>query len=738
MRKHVLSLLMVVFYGVGVAQVNDVSITVTPQIGYSWFDKKSTVENGTMYGVQAGFGFGKVMELRGIWERSWDLKQNFGKYESDIQSLFPSFNFEGRTIKVQRIGGEFKTNLPVGGFSPYLLLGTGVQTFETNLTSNGGKYKNENLYGTGGLGLKFALGDRTTFNLEGRGLVYNMNPGSLLYNPGGTSEFDEWIENTDRSTMYNWSIMAGLQFYLGGRVEDELDALDRAYLRRFSGGLSGTKVTLSPGGAYINFHGDAAYRDTYLLGGVLGIDFSNFAGLQAYYYRAAHDEKISFDFDHLEMFGADFVGKLNVPRGIVPYISVGGGYLQVRDDYQGAPDFDLSGQVTGLRNAESGYFAKGGVGVEIPLSKYVQVFGGANLLLTMQDQESEVTELRHTDQLQKHTMYNAGLRLNIGARADTDRAAERAYQRRFADERSEYDALVASLEADLKEAYAQNDAEKVMQIMTEKKTVDSLQQIDRQPRSEEGSRIRLTPQELEALIQRVLEGVNKEEELTVEERLERLESLLMSSAESTGQIVPRVGEPQRIIQSETSVSPANQALINEISQLRKELEAQNRRIQNQPTQTPQTINVVPSQTEAAPRVTTTPEVRERHLQPGWTPYIGVNFGEATTFNLGVRGFYGFANTNLMFMPEGYFAIDDGVGFGLSANGVLPFRTNDAGLTPYAGVGVGIHTLGGDLRFDTNILGGVAYQLGKGKLTADYSIRGAFRNNQVAVGYRFSF
>lgn len=737
MKNKLLLIFFVLFNGMVFAQVNDVSITVTPQIGYNWFDKKSTVENGTMYGIQAGFGFGKVMELRGVWERSLDLKQNFGKYESDIQELFPNFNFEGRNIKVQRVGGEFKTNLPIGGFAPYLVLGTGVQTFKTNLASNGAEYKNENLYGTGGLGFKFALGDRATFNVEGRGLVYNMNPGSLLYNPGGSSEFDEWIDNTDRSTMYNWSIMAGLQFYLGGRVEDEMDALDRAYLRRFSGGLSGTKVTLSPGGAYVDFNGDSPYRDAYMLGGILGVDFSNFAGLQGYYYRATRDEKVSFDFDDLEMFGADFVGKLNVPRGIVPYISVGGGYLNVRDDYRGVPNFDVDGTLIGNRIAKSGYFAKGGVGVEIPLSKYVQIFGAANLMLTMQNQDTDVTELRNTDQLQKHTMYNAGLRLNIGARANTDRATERAFERRFADERSEYDAMVASLEEELKEAYAANDQDRVMQIMMEKRAADSLQKTGRKAGSDEGSRIRLTPQELEDLIERVLDGVNKEKELTVEERLERLESLLMYSSQPQQQVI-RVTDPQRAISTETVVSPANEALVREINQLRRELEAQRTRTTTSVTQTPGTVTVAPSQVETTPRVRTVPVYRESHLQPGLTPYVGVNFGEATTLNLGLRAFYGFSNTRIMFMPEAYLAIDNNIGFGVSANGVLPFRTNDAGLTPYAGIGVGVHTLSGDLRFNTNVLGGVAYQLGRGKLTTDFSVRGAFRNNQLAVGYRLSF
>lgn len=711
------------------AQVRDVSITVTPKIGYNWFDPKSTVENGTTYGLQAGFGFGKVIELRGIWERSLDLKQNFGQYEGDIQELFPNFNFQDRSIRVQRIGGEFKTNIPIDGFAPYLILGTGVQKFETK-PEFGDSYTNENLYGSGGLGFKINIGDRTTFNIEGRGLVYNMNPGSLLYNPGGTSEFDDWINNTDRSTMYNWSIMAGLQFYLGGSTDDELDALDRAYLRRFSGGMSGTKVTLSPGGAYLNFDGNSPYRDTYMLGGILGIDFSHYAGLQGYYYRSTRDEKVSFDFDDLEMYGADFVGKLNVPRGIVPYLSIGGGYLKARDNYVGKPIVDGAGAITGHMTASSGYYAKGGVGVDVPISRYVQVFGGANLLYTMQDQSADIAELRNANQLDRHTMYNVGLRLNIGRGGHTDRATDRAFDSRFEAERNEYDARIATLEEELREAYERNDTEKALQIMEEKKSLDSIQTNG----TPSDGLIRMTPAELEKLIEKVLDGVDSQSQLTVEDRLARIEQLLMMSTQ-TG--TPAYALPTAPVT--TSTNSDYDSLIQQLNELKSELEEQKRQAPDQPVtvQPGQPSRVQPVQpTTTVTPTSTAPAVS--HLQAGYTPYVGVNFGHATTMNVGLRGYYAFARTSILFAPEAYLGIGDGVGFGVSANGVLPFRTNSAGATPYAGLGVGIHSLGGTFSFTTNVIGGVAYRVGNGSLTADYTVRGAFKNNQLAVGYRFSF
>ena len=41
------------------------------------------------------------------------------------------------------------------------------------------------------------------------------------------------------------------------------------------------------------------------------------------------DEKVSLDFDKLSLYGADFLARLNVSNGVVPYITVGAGYLSL-------------------------------------------------------------------------------------------------------------------------------------------------------------------------------------------------------------------------------------------------------------------------------------------------------------------------------------------------------------------------------------------------------------------------
>jgi len=728
-KQLLITALSVFAFAIANAQVEDVSVIVTPTLSYNWFDGKSTVENGTMWGFQTGFAFGKYIEIRGTYEQSFNMKQNFGKYENDIQNLYPGFNFKDRKINVHRIGGEFKANIPIKTFAPYLILGTGVQTFKREDDSLE-LYKNQNLYATGGLGLKVNVSNRVTFNLEGRGLVYNMNPGSLLYNANGSDEFNDWINTQDRSTMYNWNLTAGLQFYLGGRSTDDYSAMDNAYLSRFSSGFSGMKFTLAPAGAYMDFNQKSAYRSTYMLGGILGMDFTDYVGLRGYYYQATEEGDPSFNFDNLSMYGVDFVGQLNVPRGIVPYITVGGGYINVDNAYQGKK---VAGFPTLYQKAASGYFAKGGVGLSVPVGKYVEAFGAANLIYTVDDKNMNIADLNTTDQLRQHTMYNVGVKLKIGKRANTDKQTERAFNNRFSSERTAYDEQIKSLEKELKTAYENNDVEKVTQIMSEKKSLEqkSMQKKD--------SLIRITPAELESLIDKVLDGVENEQTPNLENRLDRLEKLLINMNKEVTSSNEK--DEQRVIVTQPMMDPnysaVNDRLINEINKLNQKIELQNQSINMLRGQN-QNVITSPSVVTVAPSSTTNVQVIGAVLNKGLGIYIGGNFGDATTTNVGIRGYYGFTNTNILFMPEAYVALGKTNGFGLSANGIYPFNIATSRFQPYLGFGLGFHNLGREFSFNTNIIGGTAYNIGRGSLFADYTIRGLFRNNQIAAGYRFKF
>ena len=745
------------------AQVSDISINITPTANYTWWDNQLYIENGPMVGGMIGIGLGRNLELRGIYEQSLDLKSTLNdlKVPADIVDKFNS-----RTVDVTRWGGEFKANIPTGGvLEPYLTLGTGVQKLKYD------EIKQEQIYLSGGLGTKINLGDRVTLNLEGKVHAFNLDPTSMLRinNPEGDS-FNNWIDNniTDERMM-NWSLNAGIQFYLGGRNPSNYTALDKAYEKQFSSGFSGLRFVLEPGGAYINFDNNTNLRDTYLLGGALGIDFNDFVGLRGFYYRSSEDEKISTDFDKLAMYGADFIARLNVARGVVPYISIGGGYMNVYDSYVGkAP----------LLATNSGYFAKGGVGLSIPIARYFEIFGGANLMFTT-DKE-DVADLQSTEDLKKHVMYNAGLKFNLGKTANTSRALDTYVQRNVDDRTIMYEQRIEELKLELQNAYEANDSEKAARIINEKKRMETemVASVDKDQRSLSSSTadgqslIRLTPQELESLVDRVVKGVGtptiKQE--TPEERLDRLERIIlqgnntsvMSQQDPSMQVRSFSQQPQETYVPE-SISNSNAELLREMQRINTKIEENSRKIDNvnrqsssgsdktfivnpgggqTPIGTPMgRDNIVVSSDGTSQNL-----LKDRNqgvatswvIYKGLSPFLGVNVGEGTAAVFGLKANYGFSSTDFIFSPDLYFGIGGETAYGLNANVTYPLFTNSSSLlTPYVGLGLGLNKID-KFNFGVNLIVGSYLEIGNGSLFVDYTSRRAFKNNQLSLGYRFDF
>lgn len=745
------------------AQVSDISINITPTANYTWWDNQLYIENGPMVGGMIGIGLGRNLELRGIYEQSLDLKSTLNdlKVPADIVDKFNS-----RTVDVTRWGGEFKANIPTGGvLAPYLTLGTGVQKLKYD------EIKQEQIYLSGGLGTKINLGDRVTLNLEGKVHAFNLDPTSMLRinNPEGDS-FNNWIDNniTDERMM-NWSLNAGIQFYLGGRNPSNYTALDKAYEKQFSSGFSGLRFVLEPGGAYINFDNNTNLRDTYLLGGALGIDFNDFVGLRGFYYRSSEDEKISTDFDKLAMYGADFIARLNVARGVVPYISIGGGYMNVYDSYVGkAP----------LLATNSGYFAKGGVGLSIPIARYFEIFGGANLMFTT-DKE-DVADLQSTEDLKKHVMYNAGLKFNLGKTANTSRALDTYVQRNVDDRTIMYEQRIEELKLELQNAYEANDSEKAARIINEKKRMETemVASVDKDQRSLSSSTadgqslIRLTPQELESLVDRVVKGVGtptiKQE--TPEERLDRLERIIlqgnntsvMSQQDPSMQVRSFSQQPQETYVPE-SISNSNAELLREMQRINTKIEENSRKIDNvnrqsssgsdktfivnpgggqTPIGTPMgRDNIVVSSDGTSQNL-----LKDRNqgvatswvIYKGLSPFLGVNVGEGTAAVFGLKANYGFSSTDFIFSPDLYFGIGGETAYGLNANVTYPLFTNSSSLlTPYVGLGLGLNKID-KFNFGVNLIVGSYLEIGNGSLFVDYTSRRAFKNNQLSLGYRFDF
>ena len=490
------------------AQVKDISVTLSPAAEYTLWDDNAGLEDGVLLGGKVGFGFGEYIELRATYMQALDLKTNFENYglvnySNDL--------FVARDVKLTRWGGEFKANFGTKTvLNPYFTLGAGVQSIQLE-----GMEKNEQIFATAGLGAKFNIGKRAVFALEAKNTMYNFNAGRRLLTADDKTTFGVTDDDFESERLSNWSAMASLQFYLGGRKPGSLTELDKAYLKSFSGGFSGLRLVFEPGLANIEFDSDSNYRNTWMMGGYVGLDFNNYVGLRGFYYQATKDEQISTDFDELAMYGAEFRARLNVARGITPYLALGGGYLDATGDYLGKDGMMV----------EDSYFASGGLGINIPLTTGLQAYGGIRAILTSNTNEQD---LQAPDQIQTHTMYNFGLRIELGKKA---KPASEVYNEnlnmalneqqakndeKIAKLKEEYKAKIAQLETDLEDAYKNKDVDKAVEILEEKKdTEKALKEV-------EAVEAVATEEKAKAVSNKVLEdaGVKKETQPKTEKNAE--------------------------------------------------------------------------------------------------------------------------------------------------------------------------------------------------------------------------
>lgn len=770
--KKIITLSSLALVGViGHAQMKDITLTLQPTVAYHWFDNNTAIEDGVMYGARVGFGFGEAIELRAIYEKSADLKNSVDGLNIFSDNFVDNFN--SRSVDIERIGGEFKANIPTRGtFVPYVNFGAGVQKLAVDIAAQGAPanvLKSDQIYGQLGLGTKIRLGTRLFLNLEAKNTVFNMNPNSVLFQEGqDQSEIEDWLGDDTNTRMYNWSVLAGLQLYLGGRIPEESSPLDIAYRNKFSGGQSGFKLIVEPVGAYVNFDNDTNFRDAYFLGGKAGFDFNQYVGLRAYYYQATRNEQISTDFDDIAMYGGDFIAKLNVSRGVTPYINLGGGYLNVYNTTYLGKD--------GLTGASSGYFAKGGLGLNIPLSRNLEIFGDASLMYTSERNSNDLQNTVSPDELRTHTMYTAGLRFQLGKKADdTDRLLQNDIDDQVAVDTEAYRKRINELELELSKAYKNNDTKKAVEIIEEKKDLDrkildkseykhteyaikNNEKTSKVKEQSSESRIQMTPKELEEMIDKVIQGVNEEslKPQTINDRMDRLERLLLEV--NTGVYRENLS-PAR--QEDTS-----QKILNKLIELDRKIESNTNQINNlignvknpdQPAnmafgQQPATVTPVTVQ-ENETKIATdedddtaikiknavTVDKNTTVSNERFSVFTGFAVADDVALILGFRGNYDISETRFKFMPDFYLAPGKNTGFGINANVIVPFTMSEGVfLNPYAGLGVGYNDVAGVSAFSPNLIVGTSFNLLNGRLFADYTAHNFVDIHRISIGYKLSF
>ncbi len=728
------------------AQVKDASITVGGGFQYEFLDDALNIDNAMLWGVRAGFGFGPIVELRGVYDRSFGIKSKLSNPDGEwnIDPVFKD-KMTDRKIDIERYGAELKFNLLDGYIlAPYLLVGGGVQNMKYELPIADDKIemmKTDHLYFSGALGFKINLAPRIALNLSGNYLGFRTD----LLNPYiNLAKASEKVDKHGLALMNNFSARAGLSVYLGGYDPRGGNEVSRAYRDFFSNGFRGMVFTIEPSMLYMDFNQNSYWnsRDSWFYGGQVGVDFNNTFGVRGFYYQAGKPgKKLDFDFDkERAMYGGYFTGRLNLPRGVTPYINLGAGYL----------DAKLSKEATELdkANLHDVVFAMAGVGLEVPLFRYVSVFGSANFIAHPAPGVKTASITNKSEILAKNMAYQFGVRFNLGKPArhyQFDTEEDQTTQERI-NEYREYH-------------YYGQDRDDEYVRMTPSEIEDMAQRIIDRNRSKKGQSCQQGCREAHSHYYRQSNG----DALTPLER-ELVHALIGNSPQYIAQQQMLANEQVKAQNGTTTatsdLNEQNEKILDRLDEIDRKIENNEARMQQyQPTQPTTTVVTTPP---THPAYTTPAGTTSSTMAVGAdaTPVdktsnsfirfnsvgllVGTNLVKPKeedlfgTFAVGARAYMPISNTNLDFVPEIFVGFGKKTTLGISGNVVYNFNFKELGdFVPYLGAGVGGFT---DSKLGVNFLVGTSYKLPQlnSAIFLDYGLRHSLRNHSVSLGYRFYF
>lgn len=713
------------------SQVKDISVTVAPTAEYTWWDNETILQDSPLIGGRIGFGFGRFFEIRGLYMKSMDLKGTLEgiKWEG-AQDL--AKDLQNSNVDIVRWGGEMKANLGLTNkFSPYITLGTGVQNFQFHRENQNKKpYKEEQIFVSAGLGLKFNLSNRVVLALEGRNTMFNVNE----ENPYLKSQIK--ADKKDKRA-YNWSALASLEFYLGGRNPEKLTDLDIAYRNSFKGGFKGMRFLIDPGMMYVSFDEKSPFSNTYFLGASAGVDLTQYIGIRGFYYKSTKNKELSFDFDDkLSMYGGNIIARLNENTGVTPYLSVGGGYLDVAEGLKSEKGVEIK---------KGSGFAMGGLGLEIPISKYILLYGSANYLLTASE-GIKAENITNPSELHTSMAYKAGIRIQLGRSADDPKKllekriqekvslVDKKYESEITNLKLDYKNRIERLNEELEKAYSKNDVEKAVVLLKEKKKNEEelkkvsqvANSLDDNSQVKKEEMVRMSRNEFEELVREVIRTIDSKKARDRSFEIDELEDTFLEINKNT---------------PKSENADINAKILKELVRLNKKIEANSERIGKVSENQSQIYQKEISTLKESDIVVETPkeEKQSKWKNEGFSVYTGPSFGKDFAWNLGLRSYHHISGTkHLKFMPEAYYRFGGNGGFGISGNVIYQFNKKMGKIiNPYAGLGIGLFK-NESTKLGSNIIIGTELNVLKGKLFVDYSARNLFKNNQIAVGYKLLF
>lgn len=711
------------------AQVGGVSFTLSPLVEYSRFEANAGLQDNYALGGTVGLGLGRYVELKllgllGTYESRWD------RLRGADASLGPRLEqLPKRSVRTERWGLTLQVNLLPGPFVPYLTGGAGSLRFRPKE----GLRTSESLYLTGGGGLMFSAASRYAIFAEIENLAYRYNPGATFLRGEDLNQAGLQPVNFRQVLVTNWMGRAGLRLYVGGRATAVEEGL-------FSAPPSHWRPVIDPFVGQLRLNRAFDFPTSQRIGGVYaGLALGPTVNVRGFYWRALDSDRLTGT-QPLEAYGADLYLTF-VDAIVTPYLSLGGGYLNVLKGYRGRGGSRPDDQV----------FATAGLGIQLWLVEALQLQAGISTLFMTRDGIDNRTA---PARVYGSTLYSVGLSFRPGRLA----FLQPRTQRRGPTPIQAEGALATPSESPEQQTQlrllALREAALTAEIIRAETTGDSLLAA-RLRLEREQLRMQMlsagTPEAQAAARPVITLPAPEQGELYV--RYGPGASALAGAASQQPPQAPALGSPELALLEQRLMARLD-ALERDRQELSR-LEQRLARLEALLTQgTPTAVSV---RIDTTFTLRTQPSTATR--QPGWQGIgfvAGVNaLVSPRQFLLGVRGDYGaLLGGRLRLWPEAILSFGGGTsGYNLNVNATtplpalptLPFLGSlEFDADPYIGLGLGLLAFSNPprgvagIQTTWNLILGAERAYGPGILFAEYVSMNFFSFNRLQIGYRFLF
>ena len=398
------------------AAAQNVSYSVVPSYQEIRWDDAFGLERTRLPGVRASLDFGPFFSLQPfyLWKDGVGLRDGVTPGSATAE-LFD----------VKAMGADLQVNLGRGSLFPFIRGGGGVLRTEDEAAG-----ERDRVFLRYGAGLGFGLGSSASAEFFAENWSTRLD---APFVPGAVPEADF----PDDGIVNSLVLGAGVRIPFGGGYRDA---------QGVSGLLPG--IFLEPYAARIDFADELRLGRQYAAGVRAGVDFNQNVGLRAFAWRGVDDD--FSEWMELEGYGAEAQFALNTGPGLSPFLIVGAGRIDFKDDFR-----DLDDQP---RSRQDHLTLGGGIGIGLGDRTRIE-FGARNLLMTVGSELEDVTD---PDQLVSNWQYSAGLSFTLGAqpRSARVRAAEREQGQARAElerERAELERERARAQAELEAMRREND-----------------------------------------------------------------------------------------------------------------------------------------------------------------------------------------------------------------------------------------------------------------------------------------